>query len=521
MSIHFCFIFNSFANTFAPVMEAKRLLTTWRDIETELFPILASLSQPQVFQHAASADLFRPLWVYSIRQNLSHSPVHVSSKTNPDSTLNTLKYLFFHLRCGILVCVRNNSVCVFQPFANVHYKNNWGSRVVFPEGANKLEYQTKKTEATHIRSETWLPTDQWWLNGGIVCNVMPSSIWGESHIVELLDMLTATCKTTCVPDCDFFINKRDYPQLRRDFKEPYGRFIGEMPLCREVYSAYTPVLSFYGGTDFADCTMPLTEDWKRAKDASSPDDLESLDTMETEWAATAKMAVWRGTATGNGLTASTNQRLRLVSLQSDRIDAELTGFNLRDKICVDPSGQLMVDFLKTKLSRGPFMSLQEQTAKFRYVVYVDGHCAANRYTALMQSYRTILRVDSERLRDGGHMWSLFDLVPAVVYVDGTVILPETSDHFQIYSDFSNLECTIDYLRENDAIAKEVALRAYSKCPTKQDIVKAWAALLHAVHTYTTHVPTLDELHHAPLYSPFESKYARLSSEETGLFSSKT
>ncbi len=496
-----------------------RLLTTWHEIETELFPALFELPPPQQFKQAMPSPSLRPLWEASIHKNLVFSPVHATSKDNPDSTLNTLKYLFFHMRCGILVCIRDGTVRIFQPFANRHYKNNWSTRVAFSGCANGLEYQTKKFDVARVRPETWLPSEDWWLNGGIVCNVQPSEIWGNAHLLEMQDMLTATCDFTCVPDCDFFINKRDYPQLKRDGTEPYGRFIGETRLCREVYSAYVPVLSFYGGTDFADCTMPLTEDWKRAREEKSC----VAETFETDWAATAQMAVWRGTATGSGLDAKTNPRLRLASLQTDRVDAGLTGFNFRDKIAVGATDELIVDFLKPSWSRVPFMSLQEQTAKFRYVVYVDGHCAANRYTALMQSYRTILRVVSERDTDGGQMWTLFDLVSATVSADGSAVVPEHADHFLIHSDLSNLECTVDYLRLNDLVAKQVAVCAASKCPTKTDILKAWAALLVSVHNFATHVspgPNVSTSMY-PLYSPFETKYARLSGKEKGLFSSKT
>ena len=39
-------------------------------------------------------------------------------ETNRESTMNTLKYLFFHMRCGIFVMIRRRTVVLFVPFAN-------------------------------------------------------------------------------------------------------------------------------------------------------------------------------------------------------------------------------------------------------------------------------------------------------------------------------------------------------------------------------------------------------------------
>lgn len=35
------------------------------------------------------------------------------------------RYLFHHMRCGILVVIRNKRLVVFAPFANKDYTNDW------------------------------------------------------------------------------------------------------------------------------------------------------------------------------------------------------------------------------------------------------------------------------------------------------------------------------------------------------------------------------------------------------------
>lgn len=45
--------------------------------------------------------------------------------------MHTLKYLFFHMRCGIFVMIRRRRVVLFVPFANKDYENNWGDNIKF------------------------------------------------------------------------------------------------------------------------------------------------------------------------------------------------------------------------------------------------------------------------------------------------------------------------------------------------------------------------------------------------------
>ena len=46
-----------------------------------------------------------------------------------ESTLNTLRYLFFHMRCGIFVSIRQQQVVLFVPFANKDYQNDWEGKL--------------------------------------------------------------------------------------------------------------------------------------------------------------------------------------------------------------------------------------------------------------------------------------------------------------------------------------------------------------------------------------------------------
>jgi hypothetical protein len=61
--------------------------------------------------------------VYDYLLSRVNLPIHCS--TSRVSTENTLRYLFFHMRCGIFVMIRGGKPVIFCPFVNKHYKNNW------------------------------------------------------------------------------------------------------------------------------------------------------------------------------------------------------------------------------------------------------------------------------------------------------------------------------------------------------------------------------------------------------------
>ena len=62
---------------------------------------------------------------------------------------------------------------------------------------------------------------QQWANGNIICNELTkkedrkkSQWWGDHFLAPLRDMLGEACREREMPDCEFFLNKRDYPQLK-------------------------------------------------------------------------------------------------------------------------------------------------------------------------------------------------------------------------------------------------------------------------------------------------------------------
>ena len=92
-------------------------------------------------------------------------------------------------------------------------------------------------------------------------------------------MLVSACKERDIPDMEFFLNKRDHPQLKRDLTEPYDFiFLNDKkdqpaPLTRAKFKTYAPIFSYYVGEKFADFAIPLSDDWASATGLVFPDTL--------------------------------------------------------------------------------------------------------------------------------------------------------------------------------------------------------------------------------------------------------
>ena len=107
--------------------------------------------------------------------------------------------------------------------------------------------------------------------------------------------------------------------------------------------------------------------------------------------------------------------------------------------------------------RHHFTPIYEQS-KYKYLVYVDGHCAACRYGFMMRLGSVILKVASRQVADT--MWYFPLLKPYF-------------DHIPVKADLSDLEDRIKWCRENDAKCKEIGLRAkefYEKYVGKEGLL---------------------------------------------------
>eukprot|EP00816_Leptocylindrus_hargravesii_P013174 CAMPEP_0196808768 /NCGR_PEP_ID=MMETSP1362-20130617/8757_1 /TAXON_ID=163516 /ORGANISM="Leptocylindrus danicus, Strain CCMP1856" /LENGTH=662 /DNA_ID=CAMNT_0042183225 /DNA_START=171 /DNA_END=2159 /DNA_ORIENTATION=+ len=480
---------------FQHLMHIFTMLVNWEQIENYLLPeIVRARSEPSndtaddadvsvnnVYEADESKQVLKDI---EFRLN---QPFHKC--TNPQSTTNTLKYLFHHMKCGIFVMIRNGDLRIFAPFVNSDYRNNWGD-IIKLEADNTIDsYYTKKSG---LYREENIEHDRfkWWANGNIICNELSKSntdtqFWGDHFLAPLRDMLAEACRLRKIPDCEFFLNKRDYPQLKVNVDrgvpvEPYG-FIWnkddrdpeqDVDLQAEhKFATYAPIVSFYAAAPdrFTDIPWPSSEDWEaacgevfphtfqhtvddkgNAEFSSNPRDLfteTNFRKFERSWDDNREAtAFFRGTATGGGTTIHNNQRLMVAHLSHEWKDdpekggeipflnAAIVGWNLRDKkVAEHPMTFLRHSNFPFTAGKHHFTPIYEQS-KYKYLVYVDGHCAACRYGFMMRLGSVILKVAPRQVADT--MWYFPLLKPYV-------------DHVPVKADLSDLEEKIRWCREHD------------------------------------------------------------------------
>mmetsp|Transcript_12624 Transcript_12624/g.25747 ORF Transcript_12624/g.25747 Transcript_12624/m.25747 type:complete len:673 (-) Transcript_12624:51-2069(-) len=499
------------------------MLTSWDQIEKYLLPAIEKArsepSRRSPHPPRGTPNTFSSTPVEETVKYRLDLPFHKS--TNPVSTMNTLKYLFYHMKCGIFVMIKGGELRIFSSFVNKDYRNTWGDAIKL-EGDNTIEsYYMQKQDLS--REENIDPDrNNWWANGNIICNehTVPgkeTQYWGDHFSSPLRDMLVEACRERSIPDCEFFINKRDYPHLKVNVEkgepvEPYGFIFDkdDRDPSQDVdlhpahkYTHYAPIVSFYAAspTRFADIPFPSSEDWEGAcgevfcntfyhkRDPvtnqvsfeGKPRDLfteANFRKFECTWEEKVNTAFFRGTATGGGTTIDDNQRLKSAYLSHSWkndpekgggatrknvpfLDAAIVGWNMRDKkVHNKPMTFLRKSTLPFDGGKQFFTPIYMQS-RYKYLLYIDGHCAACRYGFMMRLGSVILKVKSRQVADT--MW-YFPLLQS----SGPL-----QDHVEVKEDLSDLEEKIRWCRENDGRCRQIAANCksfYDRCVARNGLL---------------------------------------------------
>ena len=248
---------------------------------------------------------------------------------------------------------------------------------------------------------------------------------------------------------EFLLNKRDTPLLG---------------IPEEAASEGLPVLSQYTSSAFLDLPLPAVVDYRRAL-AGLWVGRDELPVPPREpplaWDHRIAAAVFRGGATGAGVTAEENMRLRLcaTSLAWKRsrrhepplLDARLTSWNPRHKWCadgvirvIDPCRAASPLTPRSGASERYRLTMREQAA-WKFYVLVDGNVGASRLGELAEFQFTVLWVRTS-LPQVAHAWR--GMRPWRHYVP-------------IKTDLSDLEAQLLWCRQNDKAAHEISLALHA------------------------------------------------------------
>ena len=471
--------------------------------------------QFQLFRDATNGEIFQNL--PSLSDNMfGEQPFEVWDKyksVEPDSAINTFRYMFHKFKKGIFVKIVNNKLKVFLPFSKANFTNEWSHKI--EQDRNdilKMLKSISKDEGRSYFDENTVNKNiyEWYGNNCLVRYEFPLSE-GDSNVGNVKNMLEELCKHRKVPDIEFFINRRDFPVLTRDSTEPYNNIWGSkhIPLVSHSYDKYLPILSMSVTERYADVPMPTWDDWARIQSMEGkyfPRTAQDYSaTFETKWEDKIETAVFRGSTTGCGVDFETNLRLKLAKLSIDSrpdkdgvpyLDAKLTKWNLRPRKLETETKLKTIEIalLKSKgidiykrTSRGEYLLIDDKKqyysrdSKGKYIpdqdglyvpdkrygykkVRMDEKYISNSLTPKQQSqYKYIVNVDGHvsafRLSLELSMGSVILLVNSEWKIWYRDLLIEYEHYVPVKDDLSDLIDQIKWCRNHDEDCKKIANNA--------------------------------------------------------------
>lgn len=386
---------------------------------------------------------------------------------NEEYITSTFRYIFNKFKKGIFLKISGNKLVCFLPFSKNNFTNEWKEYISqdpnhFKNIIEFIIYCAKMQNIEISERQVNKFVNTWYSNNCLIRPEFPLSE-GDSGVSNIKDMFIELCKNREVPDIEVFINRRDFPILKRDLTEPYSSIFGteNLPLLSHSFQKYFPILSMTTTDLHADILIPTIEDWARASSQSDrkyfvpPRDF-NYD-FSIPFNQRKNKAVFRGASTGEGTTIETNPRLKLAYLSTkipDKLDAGITKWNTRVRKEFRNKYLSTIEPHKLPFGLVSFLSPEEQ-AGYKYIVNVDGHSAAYRFGLELSTGSVVLKADSKYIT-----WFQKYLLPYYHYIP-------------IKSDLSDLEEKIDWCISHENECERIAKNSkefYQKYLTKDGIL---------------------------------------------------
>jgi hypothetical protein len=359
------------------------------------------------------------------KQSTSHIdiPILYKNLTN-QSVLHTFRYIFHKFKKGVFIQCRDNKLEVMLPFSKYQFINEWSELAYYDEQkynnwlelfekCNKIENRVFKPHFIHKDKKYW------YANNGLFRYEYPIKEQ-DSGIPMISDMFETLCKEYEIPDIEFFVNRRDFPILKKNKTEPYHSWFGkDQKLISHSYNAYSPILSMCSTDEYADILIPTWNDWSYVMSRENKFFQKSQNyniefDNNIEWSDKIETAIFRGSSTGLGTNIKSNMRMKLSYLSLSKkkhndvllLDAGITSWNARPR----KNGKYIDTIDTTNLKLVDFMSFKDQQ-KYKYIINVDGHVKAFRLSYELKSGSVILMVESDY-----KLWYSDLLIPYEHYV---------------------------------------------------------------------------------------------------------
>lgn len=399
----------------------------------------------------------------NIEQLNQLAELNIYNELTSNSILNTFNYMYFKIRLGIFVEIKDNKLHKFIPFVNSDYKNDWTSQIYFPENITTLREYEKYRSKILNRYEKLEELDKWSSNNCLIGNWKNDDDFvGDMGWNELYEMIDMVCKNRKINDLVFFINRRDHPSITRKLYEPYFHIWDSMEkeLTSQKYENYAPIFSYCSTPHFADIMIPTYACWREITQRYYPSSCSNVNKslVISDWNKKIATAIFRGSGTGCGITPDTNQRLKIAELSylwnKDRrynnqnkldgipyLNAGVVGWNKRDKKFMGKPIDI-INTRKLKFNKVDYIDMNDQT-NHKYIIHLDGHVSAYRLSKELSFGCVILKVES--LYDY-QLWFSSLLKPWIHYIP-------------VKKDMSDLADIITWCKKNDSKCKSIAENA--------------------------------------------------------------
>jgi len=408
---------------------------------------------------------------YETPNPLITSIFHKYLNADSNTVLNTFRYIFYKFKKGIFIKIQNGQLISFLPFSNKNFINEWSHLIhISPKYKNMYHFfsEINRLGGYKARPKFNKNVDSWYANNYLLRSEYPPNE-GDTNNNMMKDMLLELCSMREVKDVEFFINRRDFPLLKRNGTEPYDELLPNTKLLSHDYKSYSPILSMVKHKHFADIPIPTAEDWVRVNPTKFFPGGRKTVMNQIDWIEKKPIAVFRGSATGKGIGINTNPRLKaayLSLLSPDRLNAGITDWNIRPRK-LNTGKYLQVispNTLPFKLSST--LTFQEQL-EYKYLLNIPGHVAAFRLSSELGSGSCVLLVDSPY-----KLWYMSMIKPYQHYIP-------------VKADLSDLLTQIDWCRNHDDKCRQIAINArefYDQHLCKDAILDHLQKVIHDIST---------------------------------------
>ncbi len=428
--------------------------------------------------------------------NLDHD---IYNNYNYESIYNTFNYLFYYMKKGIYVSIRNNKL-KFLPFSNANYRNPNFARLYLDDEDKKLLNELKREvqerrgknkekikslyerlnkklnefeKKTSQKREFEKDRQRWISNNCNIRNFGQGNVEGDINHNIYRDLLEETCKHIKVNDCDFFMNVRDFPLLHKKYLEPYDELfddVHERAYIPRIYQTnMCPILSNSKNENYADLMMVNADDWSRVSNKYYMNWKDGCN-KKTEIFMKMKLkdkinkVIFRGSATGCGQKIETNMRLKAAELGEkypEIFDIGITDWNARPKKSKNNPVNI-IDSTKFSFSVKSKI-VDEEKFRYKYILHIDGHVSAYRLGGELNSGSVILKVESKNIQ-----WISYLLEPYKHYVP-------------IKEDLSDLLEKYEWCETNEKECEKIIINAklvYKKYLSKEGILSYTGSLIN-------------------------------------------